>query len=76
MSEKWKLYEYVGILQPKEAKKDEELSKEDQEARIVLGPDKILAKDDKSMQIKIHRQISENLLDDLDRLEILIRPFA
>lgn len=76
MTEKWMLYEYVAILQPKEQKKDEEIPEADQVAKLILGPETILAKNDKQVQIKIHRKLPDEVLDDLDRVEILIRPFA
>jgi len=64
-----RLFQYAILLHP-----DEDLD-EKQKTKILKDPSTILAGDDKQAAMRIAREIPEEHLDDLDRVEILIRPF-
>ena len=66
MSKK-KMYEYV-VLHHKVVKDEFETS-------IVTPPTHALSKDERSLGMIIARGLPENLLDDLDNVEIIMRPF-
>lgn len=66
------LYEYAVI---KKEKKDRTTDEIIDPARIIVQPDRMLAKDVSQVQLKIARQIDEADLEDADRIEILVRPF-
>lgn len=50
-------------------------SEKEVETKILVEPTVKLAKDEKSLGMIIARQLPEDLLDDLDNVEILIKPF-
>lgn len=64
-----KIYEYAIILQPKY-----EDDKKVEPGRLIVV-DKVLADDDKQAQILIHRAIPEEVIDEIDRVTVAIRPF-
>lgn len=43
--------------------------------KIVTPPTHALSKDERSLGMIIARELPENLLDDLDNVEIIMRPF-
>lgn len=69
-----KLYEYAILFHPryKARAKDEEA---DTKTELVQEPKWTLARDDKQVAMIAARSVPEKYLDDLDRIEILIRPF-
>lgn len=66
-----KLFEYAVLLHPKKNKKDED------EGDTVMIADRkvILAKDDKMVAMRATREIDAKYENDLDRCEIIVRPF-
>ena len=66
-----KLFEYAVY-------KDEKLDKDGEvvsPAVVLTQPTTILAKDDKQVGIRAAKSISEADMDDLDRIQIVVRPF-
>jgi len=68
-----KLYEFAVVRDEKEDRDGEVV----QEAKIVVGPQAILARDDGQAQILAGRAIPEEEIaaGNLDRLTVVIRPF-
>ena len=68
-----KLYEYAVILNEKRNKDDEVA----EDARIVVEPTAVVAKDDAQAQLLAARSIPEEFIDSkkLDRLTVVVRPF-
>jgi hypothetical protein len=65
------LFEYAII-------KDEKLNKDGEviePAAILVEPKFVLAKDEKQMAIIASKAISDDDMDDLDRIQIVVRPF-
>jgi hypothetical protein len=65
---KLKLFEYCILFHPNE--KDEGVKTEK-----IKGIDTVLAKDEKQAAILVSREIPSNYLDQLERVDIIIRPF-
>ncbi len=65
-----KVYEYAIVLQPKYNDDGNKI----QEGRLI-AIDKVLADSDDQAKIKIHRAIPEAEIENLDRIEVAIRPF-
>lgn len=65
---KMKLFEYALLLHPKE--KDEK-----GKTTILKSPSTILAKDEKQAGMMIAREIPQEHMDDLERIDIIVRPF-
>lgn len=68
-----KLYEYAVIL-------DEKLGRDDEivdEAKVVVDPTAVLARDDAQAQLLAARAIPEEYVTNgkLDRLTVVVRPF-
>lgn len=66
-----KLFEYAVF-------KDEKLDKDGEvvEAAVVLvEPTTVLAKDDKQVGIRAAKAIPETEMDNLDRIQVVVRPF-
>lgn len=61
------LYEYA-VLHHKE-------TEDNIETELLIKPTIELAKDERSLGMMIARKLPESLLDDLDNIEIIIRPF-
>ncbi len=65
------LYEYA-IIKNEKLDKDGEIS---DPADIVLKPTLVLAKTNKQVEMIAAKAIPDELMDDLERVEIVIRPF-
>jgi hypothetical protein len=61
---KKKVFEYVVVHQ------------DDNEARIIVGPDVLLATNRETAQMQVVRMIPEDYMSSIDDLDIIIRPFA
>lgn len=66
---KLKLFEYV-VLHHITNKKGEV-----KDTEVLLNPDTILEKDEKTVAVRIHRMLPTEVIDDLDNVEIIVRPF-
>jgi hypothetical protein len=67
-----RLYEYAVILQPK-TDRDENVV---EEAEVVVSPATVLAANDEKAGLLAARAIPETHIDRIDRLTVLVRPFA
>ena len=66
-----KLFEYAVF-------KDEKLDKDGQvvdPAIVLVQPTTILAKDDKQVGLRAAKNIPDDQMDDLDRIQVVVRPF-
>jgi hypothetical protein len=68
---KLKLFEYAMLLHPEEDKDGKMIGK----TEMIKPPGVVLAKDDKQVGILAAREIPKEHMDDLDRVEIIVRPF-
>ena len=75
MGAKSKLYEYAIIHHPRPKKTKEGEDSSPVRSVLVKNPTTTLATDDKEVAILAARQIPEDLLNELDRVEIVVRPF-
>jgi hypothetical protein len=66
-----KLFEYAIIQQPK---KDTH-GKIIEQGGILVGVSTILAQDETHVQMVAAREVPEDAMDELDRLEVVVRPF-
>lgn len=66
-----KLFEYAVILQPLQNKDGKIV----EEGQILVGVKTVLAKDDTQVQLIASREIPEESMSDLDRLQVVVRPF-
>ena len=66
-----RLFEYVILLHPVEKKDGKEASK----SLILQDIKRKLAKDEKEIGMLAAREIPEKHMDDLERIEIVVRPF-
>ena len=68
-----KLYEYAVILDEKEDRDGEVV----EEAKVVVDPTAVLARDDAQAQLLAARSIPEEYVTNgkLDRLTVVVRPF-
>ena len=68
-----KLYEYAVILDEKVDRDDEIV----EEAKVVVEPQAVLARDDAQAQLLAARSIPEEYVSNgkLDRLTVVVRPF-
>ena len=66
-----KLYEYAVILDEKRDK-DDEIT---EDAKVVVDPTPVLARDDAQAQLLAARSIPEEHMGKLDRLTVVVRPF-
>lgn len=71
MSKK-KFFEYV-VIHHKEVKQENNVV--DYASVVLIEKTSALAKDEKSLGMLIARKLPEAVLDDLDNVEILIKPF-
>lgn len=67
-----RLYEYAVILQPKEDKDGNVV----EEGKILVDPATVLARDDQQAGVLAARAIPEEEIDKLDRITVVVRPFA
>lgn len=65
------LYEYAVILQPKLDKDGETVD----EGKIVVEVKQVLARDPEQAGMVAARAIPDDLMDKLDRLTVVVRPF-
>ena len=68
-----KLFEVAIIYHGKKARKETE---EDGEAKLLVEPKWIMAKSDKVASMRVLRQAEIPDDYDLERVEVLVRPFA
>ena len=68
-----KLYEYAVILDEKTDRDDEIV----EEAKVVVEPQAVLARDDAQAQLLAARSIPDEYVSNgkLDRLTVVVRPF-
>jgi len=66
-----KLFEYAVF---KDEKKDKEGNVIDG-ATVLVPPTTVLANDDKQVGIRAAKAIPEKDMDDLDRIQVVVRPF-
>lgn len=66
-----KLYEYAVVLDEKRDKDDEIV----QRAEVLVPPTTILAEDEKQVGMIAARGIDEDHIKDIERVQIVIRPF-
>lgn len=66
-----KLFEYAVILQPLQDKNGKTV----EEGQILVGVETVLAKDETQVQLLASRAIPEDQMNDLDRLQVVVRPF-
>lgn len=66
-----KLYEFAVVLQPK-LDKDGEVT---DPGRIVVDPKTVLAEDEQKATLLAGRWIPEDLIGELERLTLVVRPF-
>jgi len=62
-----KLFQYAIILHPEKKSSDK--------SKLIVGLKDVLAKDQAQASIMAARDIPEEHLENLDRIEVLIRPF-
>lgn len=70
MHEKAKLFQYAVIWHP-----TEEQAKDGQKSKIVIEPATALAKNEPVASMEVIRKIPTEYADQLDQLDIAIRPF-
>jgi hypothetical protein len=71
---KQKLFQYAVLWHPKE-KKAGESSLPEEKSKIVCEPTIVLAADEKSVGILAAKKIPDEYNDQLDQIEVLVRPF-
>lgn len=71
---KSKVFEYMVIYHPK-AKKNKSGEDVAQKSEIIVELQRVLAKDEKEVGIRVARELPEQYVSDLDNVEILVRPF-
>ena len=71
---KSKLFEYIILYHPK-TKKDKDGNDITEKTKLVVSPKSFLAKDEKEVSMIAAREIPGEYLDDLERVEIVVRPF-
>lgn len=64
------LFEYVVLQHP-----TKEEGEKGVKSTILLEPTRELAKDDKSLATIIARKLPESVIDKLEQIEIIVRPF-
>lgn len=69
--EKAKLFEYAIIWHPTE----KQVRDEDAKAKVIVPPSTMLASSDKQVGMKASMSIPVEYKDDIDQLQIVIRPF-
>ena len=68
---KLKVYEYLVLLHPEVDKDGDEVGK----TSILKDVTRVLAKDDKQVGMLAAREIPSDYLEQLERVEIIVRPF-
>jgi hypothetical protein len=72
---KAKIFEYAILYHPK-PKKDANGNEVTEKSEIVKEVSRVLAESDKQVGILAAREIPEKYLNELDNVEIIVRPFA
>lgn len=70
---KLKLYQYAILWHPKEKQKDEE--KNEAKTKLIVDLTTVLAASDQVAQMMAIKAIPEEYTDQLDQIDIAIRPF-
>jgi hypothetical protein len=65
-----KLFEYAVIQQPLKEK-----GKTVEEGKVLVGVNTVLAEDETQVQLLAAREVPEDAMSDLSRLEVVVRPF-
>lgn len=65
-----KLYQYAVIWNP-----TEEQAKSGEKAKVLVEPATLLAKDDQQAYILAARKVPDDYLEQLDQVQIAVRPF-
>jgi hypothetical protein len=68
---KLKPFEYLCLLHPKQDKD----GNDDGDTKIIVEKKSVLAKDDKTVAMMATRSIDSQYDNDLDRVEIIVKPF-
>jgi len=68
-----KLFEFAVLYHPQPKKEDGVEVRPP--SQVIVPLDMVLARDDQEVLIKASREIPEDFLDKLDRVEIAVRPF-
>jgi len=71
---KLRLYEHAVLLHPETDSKGN--AKDGGKTEVLVEPSTLLAADDQHAMMLIARGLDEEVMDKLDRVEIIIRPFA
>ena len=71
---KSKLFEYIILYHPKD-KKDKDGNDITEKTKLVRASKSFLGKDEREVSMVAAREIPDEYLDDLERVEIVIRPF-
>lgn len=70
-----KLFEFAAIHHPKAKSDEDKKAGRHPKSVLLLEPKRVLARDEKEVAIKAARELPDNVLDDLENVEIVIRPF-
>lgn len=65
-----KLYEFAAILHP-----SEEQAKEGMKSKLIVDIQRQLASDESAATLLAARAIPEEYVNDLDRIQVVVRPF-
>lgn len=66
-----RLFEYAAILQPEE----DEDGNVKEKAKLIVDVTRVLAESEQEVSIRAARELPNSVIEDLDRVEIIIRPF-
>ncbi len=65
-----KLYEFVALYHPKKKKGEEK-----QRSKVIVDIQRVVADSEEEVQMLAARAIPEEYTDELDRVELAVRPF-
>lgn len=65
-----KLFQYAAIWEP-----TTEQAKNGEKAKLIVDPKTVLCSDDKSAMVLAARSIPEEFLNQLDQVQVVVRPF-
>ncbi len=65
-----KLFQYAAIWEP-----TTEQAKTGEKAKLIVDPKTVLCADDKSAMVLAARDIPESYLNQLDQVQVVVRPF-
>ena len=65
-----KLYQYAAIWEP-----STEQAKSGEKAKLIVEPKTVLCSDEKSAMVLAARSIPEEYLNQLDQVQVVVRPF-